>query len=165
MIREANVSDSKQIIGQIIELEKEYYDGYSISEEILVKWIENGNFFVIEENSKIAGSIYFEFLNEIKDLPWCHEPITGIGKYIYISEIAIDSEDRIPILFSKVLEAAKENHCEAIVWMTGEKGSHDKIEQDFLKTNGFKIAKKVENWECAPGYFVQDHSLWLKETK
>ena len=161
MVRKANVSDSKQII----ELEKDYYEGYSISEEILVKWIENGNFFVIEDDSKIVGSIYFEFLDEIKDLPWYHEPIKGLGKYVYISEIAIDSKDRISILFNKVLEVAEENNCEAIVWLTGEKGSHDKIEQDFLKTNGFKITKKVDNWECAPGYFVHDHSLWLKELK
>ena len=161
MIRKANLLDSKQII----ELEKDYYEGYSISEEVLGKWIENGNFFVIEENSKVVGSIYFEFLNEIKDLPWHHESITGIDKYIYISEIAVDSKDRIPILFNKVLEAAKENNCEAIVWLTGDKGNHDKIEQGFLGANGFKIFKKVENWECAPEYFIHDHSLWLREFK
>ena len=161
MVREANISDAKQII----ELEKDYYEGYSISEEVLVKWIENGNFFVTEENSKIVGSIYFEFLNEIKDLPWYHEPIKGLGKYAYISEIAIDSKDRVPILFNEVLKVAKENSCEAIVWLTGEKGSHDKIEQDFLKANGFKISKKVESWECAPDYFVHDHSLWFKKIK
>lgn len=161
MIREANISDSKQII----ELEKEYYEGYSIPERVLVKWIGNGNFFVIEESSKVVGSIYFEFLNEIKDLPWYHEPIKGLGKYAYISEIAVDSEDRIHILFNEVLKVAKKNSCGAIVWLTGEKGNHDKIEQNFLKANGFKISKRVENWECAPGYFVHDHSLWLKELK
>ncbi len=161
MIREVNISDSKQII----ELEKDYYEEYSISEGVLTKWIENGNFFVMEENSKIVGSIYFEFLNEIKDLPWYHEPIKGLGKYVYVSEIAIDSKDKIPILFNEVLKVAEKNNCEAIIWLTGEKGSHDKIEQDFLKANGFKISKRVENWECSPGYFVHDHSLWLKELK
>lgn len=161
MIRKANVSDSKQII----ELEKNYYEGYSIPDEILVKWIKNGNFFVIEENSKIVGSIYLEFLNEIKDLPWYHEPEKELGKYAYISEIAIDSKDRVPLLFNEVLKVVKENNCEAIIWLTGEKGSHDKIEQDFLKTNGFKISKQVENWECAPGYFIHDHFLWSKELK
>lgn len=159
MVREANKSDSRQII----ELEKEYYEGYSISEEKLVEWIENGNFFVIEENSKIVGSIYFEFLNEIKDLPWCHEPIKGLGKYIYISEIAVDSKDRVPILFNQVLKVAKENNCKAIIWLTGEKSHHDKIEQEFLQKNDFKIFRPVEKWECAPGRFIHDHSLWLKE--
>lgn len=159
MTREANISDLKQII----ELEKEYYEEYSISEELLAKWIENENFFVIEENSKIVGSIYFEFLNEIKDLPWCHEPIKGLGKYIYISEIAVDSKNRVPILFSQVLKVAEENNCEAVIWLTGEKSNHDKIEQEFLKTNDFKIFKPVENWECAPGQFIHDHSLWVKE--
>lgn len=161
MVRKANKSDSKQII----TLEKEYYDGYSISQEFLIKWIENGNFFVIEENSKVVGSIYFEFLDEIKDLPWCHEPIKGTGKYAYISEIAVDCKDRIPILFSEVLRVAKENNCEGVVWLTGEKSNHDKTEQNFLKANNFKVFKRVENWECAPGYFIRDHSLWLKELK
>jgi len=159
MTREANISDLKQII----ELEKEYYKGYSISEELLAKWIENGNFSVIEENSKIVGSIYFEFLNEIKDLPWCHESIKGLGKYIYISEIAVDSKNRVPILFNQVLKVAEENNCKAVIWLTGEKSNHDKIEQEFLKTNDFKIFKPVENWECAPGQFIHDHSLWVKE--
>jgi len=161
MIRKANISDSKQII----ELEKKYYDSYSISEEILAKWLENGNFFVIEENSKIVGSIYLEFLDEIKDLPWYHEPVKGLGKYVYISEIAVDSKDKVPILFKEVLKVAKENNCEAIVWLTGEKSNHDKVEQGFLKANSFKIFKQVENWECAPEYFVHDHSLWLKKIK
>ena len=161
MIREANKSDSKQII----ELEKRYYDGHSISEELLIKWMENGNFFVIEQDSKIVGSIYFEFLNEIKDLPWHHESVKGLGKYIYISEIAVDSKDRVSLLFSRVLEVAKENNCEGIIWLTGEKANHDKIEQGFLKTNSFKVFKPVENWEAAPGYFLQDHSLWLMKLK
>ena len=161
MIRKANISDSEQII----ELEKGYYDGYSISEESLVEWIKNGNFFVIEDGLKLVGSIYFEFLDEIKDLPWEHEPIKGPGKYIYISEIAIDSTERIPILFDEVLKSAKVNKCEAIIWLTGEGGNHDKTETDFLKGNAFEVFRKVDNWECSPGYFVHDHSLWLKKLK
>ena len=159
MVRKANIEDLKQII----ELEKKYYEGYSISEELLNKWIKNGNFFVIEEESKILGSIYFEFLDEIKDLPWYHEPINKQGKYIYISEIAVDSQDKISILFNEVIKVAKENNCEAIIWLTGEKSNHDKIEQNFLKENGFEIFKNIENWECSPGYFIHDHSLWLKK--
>ncbi len=161
MIRKVNLSDLKQII----ELEKKYYDGHYISEEVLAKWIENGSFFVIEENSKIAGSIYFEFLDEIKSLPWYHEPIKGLGRYIYISEVAVDSKDKAPILFNEVLKVARENNCEAIIWLTGEKANHDKIEQGFLKANGFEKFKFVEEWECAPGRFIHDHSLWLKELK
>jgi len=159
MIRKAGTSD----IADIIELEKNYYDGYSISEDLLLKWIENGNFFVFEENSKIVGSIYFEFLAEIKDLPWHHEPITGLGKYVYISEIAVESDKIIDILFVEVLKMAKENNCESIVWLTGVKSNHDKIEQKFLKSNGFEKYKDVKNWECSPNYFIDDHSLWIKK--
>lgn len=158
MIRKASLVD----IDQIRKLEMNYYSGHNISERILVKWIKNGNFFVIEEDSKIVGSIYFEFLEEIKDLPWEHDPMEKeSGTYIYISEIAADSKERIPILFEKVLEAAKD--CEAIIWLTGEKSTHDQIEQEFLKKNKFKKYTSVENWECAPGRFVNDHSLYIKK--
>jgi len=158
MIRKAEVIDPKSII----ELEKEYYDKYSISEDLLLKWIKNGNFYVAEENSKIIGSIYFEFLDEIKDLPWCHEPIAGLGKYIYISEVAAESGEINPALFDEVLKAGRENNCEGIVWLTGVKSNHDKIEQKFLKSNGFEKYKDVDNWECSPNYFINDHSLWIK---
>lgn len=161
MIRIASLVD----IDQIKKLEINYYEGHHISERILVKWVKNGNFFVIEENSKIVGSIYFEFLDETKDLPWEHEPIKELGKYIYISEIAVDSIDRIVILFKEVLKAAKENKCEAIIWITGEKSKHDKIEQEFLKSNDFEMYSNVEEWECTPGRLIQDHSLWLKKLK
>jgi len=159
MIRKAEEKDIKNII----ELEKRYYDGYSMPEGLLLKWIENGNFFVAEEDSKITGSIYFEFLDEIKDLPWHHEPIAGTGKYVYISEVGTDTDEINPALFDEVLKAGKENGCEGIVWLTGVKSNHDKIERKFLESNGFEKYKDVENWECAPGHFVNDHSLWLKK--
>jgi hypothetical protein len=158
MIRKAKTGDIKDII----ELEKKYYDGYSVSEGLLLKWIENGNFYIAEENSKIIGSIYFEFLDEIKDLPWHHEPIVGLGKYIYISEIAVESGEMVSVLFAEVLKSAKKNDCEGIVWLTGIKLNHDKIEKAFLKSNGFEKYKDVKNWECSPNYFIDDHSLWIK---
>jgi len=158
MIRKASLED----IDKIRRLERDYYNDHSISERILVKWIKNGNFFVIEEDSIIVGSIYFEFLDEIKDLPWEHDPIGAeSGKYIYISEIAVDSKERIPILFEKVSKAAK--GCEGIIWITGEKSKHDQIEQEFLKKNKFKKYKHVTYWEITPDNFVNDHNLYLKK--
>lgn len=159
MIRKAEKIDSKNII----ELEKRYYDGYSISEDLLSKWISNGNFYICEEDSKIIGSIYFEFIDKIKDLPWHHEPIIGNGKYAYISEIAVNSENVVPALFQKVMDTAKQKNCEAIIWLTGVKSNHDKIEQGFLKSSGFEKFKDVKDWECAPNYFIDDHSLWVKK--
>ncbi len=151
-------------VKQIQELEESYYDGYFISEAVLSSWIKDGNFFVIEENSKIVGSIYFEFLNEIRDLPWEHQPINNkTGKYIYISEIAVDSIERIDGLFTEVLKAAKGAKCKAILWLTGEKSKHDKFEKEFLAKNNFRNPQKVEKWECSPGYFIHDHSIWIKE--
>jgi hypothetical protein len=161
MIRKAKIIDAKSII----ELEKRYYDGYSISEDFLLKWIRNGNFYVSEENSKITDSIYFEYLDEIKDLPWCHEPISETGKYIYISEVGTDKDEINPDLFKEALKAVRENNCEGIIWLTGVKSNHDRIEQAFLKSNGFEKYKDVENWECSPNYFINDHSLWIKDLK
>ena len=162
MIQQAKISDIKQIQ----ELEKMYYDGYFISESILAQWIKNRYFFLIEEDSKIVGSIYFEFLDEIKDLPWEHPSIKNkTGKYVYISEISIDFPERINELFAKIVKTAKDANCAAIIWLTGEKAKHDRIEQKFLEQNGFKVYKKVDNWECSPKYFIHDHSLWIKELK
>lgn len=155
MIRPACMSDAQQII----ELEKKYYDSYFVSEEILTKWIENGNFFILERDSQIIGSIYFEFLNEIKDLPWYHKPIQGIGDYVYISEIATNSPDNINLLFDEVLKAAKEKNCKGIVWGM----NHDKIEREFLQSNGFIKFQEVKDWECSPNYFIHDHALWLRK--
>jgi len=158
MIRTASLVD----IDNIKKLELNKYR--TISERILVKWIKNGNFFVMEEDEKIVGSIYFEFLDEIKDLPWEHDPISvESGKYIYISEIAVDSKERFPILFDEVLEAAKD--CEGIIWLTGEKSRHYQIEQEFLKKNKFKKHIDVKDWECAPGRFISDHSLYIKKSE
>lgn len=158
MIRNASLVD----IDQIKKLEMKYYNNKCISERILVKWIKNGNFFVMEEDSKIVGSIYFEFLDEIKDLPWEHEPLLQeSGKYIYISEISADSKERIPVLFEKALEAAKD--FEEVIWLAGNKAEHDQIAQEFLKKNSFKKYTSVENWECSPNKFTEGHNLYTKQ--
>jgi UDP:flavonoid glycosyltransferase YjiC (YdhE family) len=159
MLREANTND----VDKIIELEKDYYDGYSISKNVLENWIRTGRYYVVEKDGMIVGSIYFEFLQEIKDLPWEHETVDEEPNYIYISEIAIKSEDVLQELFSKVLEAAQEHNVKAILWLTGEKSKHDQIEQRFLKLNGFILEKHVDRWECAPGYFIDDHNIWIKK--
>ena len=156
MLRKANSSD----VDKIVELEKDYYDGYSISKNILTDWIRTGRYYVAEKDGIVVGSIYFEFLEEIKDLPWEHEVVNEKSNYVYISEVAVKSEDILQELFSKVLEAAREHNVKAILWLTGEKSKHDKIEQRFLKSNGFKFKQHVEKWECAPGYFISDHNIW-----
>jgi len=155
-IRKANQND----VDKIIKLEKYYYDGYSISENVLEKWIKTGRYYVIEKDGIVIGSIYFEFLKEIRDLPWEHETVNEEPNYVYISEIAVKSENILKELFSKVLESAREHNVKSILWLTGEKSKHDHIEQKFLKSNGFKLKQHVEKWECAPGYFISDHNIW-----
>ena len=158
MLRKANPND----IDKIVELEKDYYDGYSISKNILENWIRTGRYHVVEKDGIVIGSIYFEFLQEIKDLPWEHNAVDEEPNYVYISEIAVRSEDVLQELFSKVLEVAQEHSTKAILWLTGEKSKHDHIEQRFLKSNGFKLKQHVEKWDCAPGYFLDDHNIWIK---
>jgi len=159
MLRKANPSD----VDEIIELEKDYYDSYSISKDVLAKWIGTGRYYVVEKDGIVIGSIYFEFLQEIKDLPWEHETMDEEPNYVYISEIAVKSEDVIQELFSKVLEAAREHNVKAILWLTGEKAKHDRIEQRFLESNDFVLKQHIEKWECAPGYFIGDHNIWIKK--
>ena len=156
MIRKANQND----VDKIVELEKDYYDSYSISKNILTEWIRTGRYYVIEKDGIVIGSIYFEFLKEIRDLPWEHKTVDEKSNYVYISEIAVKSEEVLHELFSKVLEAARKRNAKSILWLTGEKSKHDKIEQRFLKSNKFEIKKHVEKWECAPGYFISDHNIW-----
>jgi len=158
MLRKANPND----VDKIVELEKDYYDGYSISKNILAKWIKSGRYYVVERGGAVVGSIYFEFLKKIKDLPWEHEAVDEKPNYIYISEIAVKSENILKELFSKVLEVAQEQNVKAILWLTGEKAKHDQIEQRFLKSNGFKLKQHVDEWECAPDYFINDHNIWIK---
>jgi len=158
-LRKANPKDADKIV----ELEKNYYDGYSISKNVLTEWLGTGRYYVIEKNGIVIGSMYFEFVKEIKDLPWEHEAVDEEPNYVYISEIAVKSEDVIKELFSKVVEIASERDCKGILWLTGEKSKHDQIEQRFLKSNGFELKQHVEKWECSPGYFIRDHNIWIKK--
>lgn len=158
MLRKAGPSDA----GKIIALEKSYYDGYSIGKEVLLAWIRTGRYWVIEEGKIVVGSMYFEFVDKIKQLPWEHEPVDGVPNYVYISEVAVKSEEGLPALFSKVMEAARKRGAKAVLWLTGEKANHDRIEQRFLKKSGFKLDQRVERWECSPGYFIGDHNIWIK---
>lgn len=158
MIRRARLTD----VDKIIELEKEYYDNYFISKNILTEWIKTGRYYVIEKDGVIIGSMYFEFLKDIRELPWEHKPVDEESNYVYISEVAVKSENVLIELFSKILEKAAENNVKGIIWLTGEKSKHDKIEQKFLKSNGFKLRKHIDRWECSPGYFVSDHNIWVK---
>jgi N-acetylglutamate synthase-like GNAT family acetyltransferase len=159
MLRKAKSGDADKII----ELEKSYYDGYSISKNVLVGWTKTGRYYIVEKDGAVVGSIYFEFLSEIKDLPWEHKPIDEEPNYVYISEVAVKSEDVIPKLFSKVLEAAQKRSVKAVLWLTGEKARHDQIEQNFLKSNGFELKQRVKKWECSPDYFISDHNIWIKK--
>jgi hypothetical protein len=117
-IRKADSNDVDKIVG----LEKDYYDGYSVSKNILTKWIRTGQYYVVEErNGVVVGSIYFEFLEKIRALPFEHEPVDEKPNHVYVSEVAVKSEDVFQELFSKVLEAAGERHAKSILWLTGDR--------------------------------------------
>ncbi|MFQ6010152.1 MAG: hypothetical protein ACE5J7_03485 [Candidatus Aenigmatarchaeota archaeon] len=61
------------------------------------------------------------------------------------------------------MEKAREKDCKVIIWLTGQKKKHDKIELSFIKKNNFTLYSNVKNWEAYPGKFVSDHSIWIKE--
>lgn len=88
-------------------------------------------------------------------------------KYVYISEVSVkkESSNILQKLFNKVLKKAKEDKCQKIIWLTGKKKNHDKIEKKLILKNGFKKIRDVKNWEAYPNYFVPDHSLWGRDVK
>lgn len=164
-IRSAKIID----LGRIQEIEKMYYEGFCCSDEILEKWINSSpdNFFVTEDENKIVGFIFFEYINELQTLAFIHDTIRAKGRFAYISDIGIcDTKNGVgQKLFEVVLKKARANNCEMIIWVTGEKRKHDKIEREILFQNGFSEKEKISHWEAYPGHFVDDHSIWIKKLK
>lgn len=160
-IRKAALIDAKGI--QLVE--KEYYEGFSCDKNILKSWIKAGNFFVAEENNKISGFIFFEFLDGVKAIPFIHRPLNEKGEYVYLSEIGVVNNDvkLMQKLFDFMLKIVKEKGCIAVVWVTGGKSKHDKLELKIIKNNGFVKKENVAGWECYPGRFVGDHWVYVKE--
>jgi len=154
-------------IPQIRLVEKEYYEGFSCPKETLRCWIEQlpDNFLVAEEDNQIIAFLFFEYLYEEKVLPFIHDPIKNRrGDCVYVSEIGVldkykDSEV-LQELFEEMVEKARLDGCKKIIWLTGEKSKHDKIELAILTKNRFFKGKPVQNWECYPGKFVDDHVVY-----
>src|SRR4030042_2735461 len=140
-IRNATLNDIKAIQS----VEKDYYEGFSCDEETLKSWIKNNNFFVAEENNKSAGFIYFEFIGEIKALPFIHKPARGKDGYAYVSEIGVvnSSVNLMQKLFDFMLKITEEKDCKAVIWVTGGKSKHDKLEMEIIKNNGFLKKENV----------------------
>ena len=62
---------------------------------ILRVWIQNlpKNFLVAEVDGKVAGFIFFEYLNKIKAIPFVHNlEHNPSGRYVYISEVGVLDE-------------------------------------------------------------------------
>ncbi len=166
-LRKAAVSDIPQI--QLIE--KEYYGGLELPEEILRDWIENlpENFFVAEKDGELAGHIFWEQMKDIRAIPFFHrseEFHRPNGSYFYISEIGVLSGNSILLqqLFDGVVESAKRKRIKGVVWVTGaDKEGHDLAERSLIVENGFRKFKHAGRWEYAPGRFSEKHWIYLKE--
>jgi len=164
-VRTANLLD----ISEIQRIEKEYYNGFNCPYETLKNWIEKSeNFIVAEVDKEIAGFVFFEYLSEIKDLPFVHEfEYFKDGKFAYISEIGVLKKfqdfEVLQKLFEFAVSKIKIDGKKVVIWLTGEKMKHDKIEKKLLIKNNFEEFKKVTSWECFPGVFVHDHALWIKK--
>jgi len=158
-IRKAEIRD----LEQIKKIEKDYYEGYTCPDEILLDWIENSKtFFVLEEKSGIKAFIFIELLKEKKELPFIHK-IGPKGEYAYVSDIGVldGDEEKLSILIDFALKSLKQ--IKSVIWVTGSGHKHDKIELGLLKRYGFEKIKKIDSWEAYPGHFVSDH--WLYEKK
>jgi len=169
--RKARLED----IEQIQAIESEYYEGFKCPEKTLSSWIKDlaENFIVAEENKKIVGFIFFEFLDEAKAIPFIHDTKNTHkpeGDYVYITEVGVP-DSRLELmqkLFDKMVEIVKTKNKKAIVWLTEDtskedRRKHDKIEEDLIRGNSFVKKNRVEKWEAYPGHFVDDHWIWIKE--
>ena len=76
---------------------QEFYQGYETNETILTDWITNSpkQFVVVEIDEKIEGCIFWEYLDEIKALPYFHKTQdfnSPQSRYAYVSEIVISKK-------------------------------------------------------------------------
>jgi len=160
-IQEATQVDIKDI--QTIE--KEYYEGFSCPKDILGRWIKTKNF-LLAKNKKdnSVAFLFFEEIKTIKALPFIHKLCDEPGSYLYISEVGILNKyidtNILELLFKELLKRNKRK--KGVVWVTGSKSKHDKVELGFKKLD-FKKIKKVEKWEAYPNHFVKDHWIWFKK--
>jgi len=152
----------------IQKIEKEYYEGYACPQSILKSWIKNNsNFLIAKKRGKLVAFLFFETINQIKTLPFVHKPYKNSGRYLYVSEMGIlDKYARSNVLeqlFKDLIE--KNRDKKGVIWVTGGKSKHDRVELKILKKFSFKRLKKILKWEAYPNYFVSDHWLWFKNLK
>lgn len=157
-------------VGKIQEIDKDFYEGYSTSLDVLSKWFENfpEGFLVAEDSGNIVGYIFVELFNKIKAVPFIHDTKTTHtekGKYLYVSGFGVkDGFDKAgEILMEHIIEFAKSKKCRAIIWVTGEKMKHDIYEKRLTERFGFKKKEMIEKWESHPNRFVSDHNIWVKK--
>lgn len=158
-------------IPQIQAIEKDFYDGFKLPEEILRGWIENinENFIVAEDKGKLVGCIFWEQLEEVKAIPYIHKPDDfhrPKGEYFYISEVGALGRDfgLLQRLFDKVVKPARQKNIRAIIWVTGmDEEGHDATERSLIEKNGFEKFKHAGSWEYSPGKFSEKHWIFVKE--
>ena len=161
-----------QDIADIQAIEKQYYDGFSCPEANLKQWVEklSKNFFVAVSDNYVVAFLFFEYLDEIKAIPFVHEiEHSANGKYVYVSEVGILDEftksDILQTLFDAMKRKATSANCEGIVWLTGSKNKHDQLEQSILAGNSFVKKESVQNWEACPNHYVNDHYIWYLDIR
>ena len=163
-------------LGAVHKVAQEYYQGFEISKEVLTGWIKDlpKQFIIIEIKGEIAGCIFWEYLNEIKAIPYFHKVKNfnqSKGKYAYISEIVIADKYKnkgIMWLLYGAMGISLKKECQGIIWVTGEprlthRFPHVEAEQTILKIDGFKLVKRAKNWEYAPENYVSDHNIYFKK--
>lgn len=155
-IREAKAND----IAAIQKRQMEQY-GFSCPKEILENWIGVKGHFLFADPETF---MFFEYVRDLRPMPFVHRAFDGVGKIAYISEVGFSeqSEDSMQRLFVAAMQKAKADGCNLVAWVTGNDGDHDRREVAFLVENGFVRGDIIPRWEAKPGHFVSDHSSWTK---
>lgn len=174
LFRQPTLRDVKRIH----EIAQEFYKGFEVSKEILTNWVRNlpEQFIVVKIDGEIEGSVFWEYLKEIKAVPYFHKTSdynSPHGKYAYVSEIVIADKFKdkgLMWLLYGAMEISLKKDCKGIIWLTGnpkliQKMAHEETEHTLLKIGGFKFVKRARNWEYAPGKFNNTHNIYFKELK
>lgn len=155
--RQAGVED----VEQIQKVENEYYNGFFLPNKLLESWIPTlpENFIIAEENEKVIGCIFFEYLEKVKAIPYVHDiSKTHVPDGGYISEIAIRKKykttDTIQKLFDMMLEKCKKDKIKEIICLTGppDRIGHELTENQLIDANGFVRKNRLEKWEAWPNF-------------
>lgn len=122
---------------------------------------------VFEQDNKIVGFVVTIRLNDVKSIPYVHDPKDyheKDGPIIYLSGFGVNKkyqEENVGVeLYEQVIKLAKSLNIKKYVVICMENEPGDAYEISILKKLGF-AKETIVDWEVAPGRVIK-HEAWVK---